>query len=621
MTAPRGAHTGYEAASPGSAGPEPPGRALIAAALARGDHTLDEAAGKDLFRAYGIPVVAGRSVRTQAEAEAAASEVGYPVVLKGLSRTIQHKSEAGLVILDVRDGAGLRAAFALLQARGGNALDGVLVERFVAPGREFVAGLIRDRQFGPVVMFGVGGVLTEALDDVAFAVAPLDDRDARGLLDAIHARRLLDEFRGAPAVDRPALAGVLQAVGRMALDHPEIAEVDINPILLDEGVPVAADALISLASSPTSPPPGMEQPSAVALANLGAVFHPRSVAIVGASNDPLKWGGTILASILSGGFTGPVYRVNPRGGEILGEEAYRSIAELPEAPDLALVAVPAPAVLQAVEECGRRGTRAVVVISAGFSEKDEAGAAMERELVAVARRYDLALVGPNCMGVMSSWSRFFATGAIILHPTPGPASFISQSGNMGIQLMAATERRKAGMGQFVGVGNEALVTTTDVFAHFRDDPQTGVVLAYVEGVDDGRRFLDVARDTSVHKPIVLLHAGESEEGKQAAASHTGAMAGSARVFAGAVRQAGVIMTTDPDEFLDLALGFSYLPLPARAPGGRGDRGWRLGGASPPTRWHAAGWSWRRCRPRSSTASARCCRRSGATATRSTWWAR
>lgn len=537
-------------------------RTLLHQALRRRERALDESAGKALFRAYDIPVVPGGAARSLDEARALGAELGYPLVLKGLSRTIQHKSDAGLVVLDVRDQDGLDSAYGLLQERGGEALDGVLVERFLPTGRELVAGMFRDPQFGPVVMFGLGGLLTEALDDVAFAVAPLSDRDAEGLLDAIRTRRLLGEFRGAPAVDRSGLVEILQALGQLALDHPEIAEVDINPLLLDAGHPVAVDALVTL--SPDGVPARRHVRPALPAsikANLDAVFNPRSVAVVGASNDPMKWGGMITVSILSGDYPGPVYRVNPRGGEVLGEQAYGTLDELPETPDLVLVAVPAPGVRDVIEAAGRRGSRAVVVISAGFSELDAAGATLEAELAATALEHGVALVGPNCMGVMSSWSRFFATGAKILQPEPGPASFISQSGNLGIQLMAGAERRKTGVGKFIGVGNEALVSTTDVFAHFRDDPETGVVLAYVEGVEDGRRFLEVARETTEKKPIVLLHAGESEEGQRAAASHTGAMAGSARVFNGMVRQAGIIATTDPDEFLDLGLGFSCLPLP------------------------------------------------------------
>ncbi|MCZ7661622.1 MAG: acetate--CoA ligase family protein [Thermoleophilia bacterium] len=534
-----------------------PGRALIEQALAQDLAALDESTAKALFRAYGIPVTPGDVVNDEEGAVAAASRLGYPVVMKGLSREIMHKTDAGLVLLDVDDEEAVRGAYHLLERRGEGRLQGILVEKMVPRSREFVVGMSRDPQFGPVVMFGVGGVLTEALQDVAFGVAPLSDREVSGLLGSIRAAGLLGPFRGAPAVDKEQLTGIVEAVCQMALDHPEIREIDVNPVLIDGSIPVAVDALVTLAEPP-APPEGRLP---VVLSALDAVFSPQVVAVVGASNDPTKWGGTIMNNLLSGEFPGKVYPVNPKAGTVFGLPAFAGVDELPQTPDLALIAVPARFVAGVVEACGRQGVRAVVVISSGFSEVSAEGAAMEREVARLASDYGMAMIGPNCMGVMSSWSRLYATGAIIMHPATGPASFLSQSGNMGIQLMAAAEDRKGGIGKFVGIGNEALFDATDLFEYFRDDPQTGVILAYIEGFDDGRRFMEIARQATVEKPVIVLRSAISDFGRKAALSHTGAMAGSAKVYEAVVRQSGIISTTDPDEFLDLAFSLSYMPLP------------------------------------------------------------
>ncbi|GAB4247974.1 MAG: acetate--CoA ligase family protein [Thermoleophilia bacterium] len=534
-----------------------PGRALIEHARGQGLGALDESAAKALFRAYGIPVTPGEVVTGEEAAVTAARRLGYPVVMKGLSSEILHKTDAGLVQLDLDDDEAVRGAFHLLQRRGGDRLQGILVEKMVPRSREFVVGMSRDPQFGPVVMFGVGGVLTEALQDVAFGVAPLSGHEADALLGSIRAAGLLGAFRGAPAVDREQLIAIVQAVGRMALDHPEIREIDVNPVLIDGSTPVAVDALVALGE----PRPEMESRLPVTLSALDAVFSPKAVAVVGASNDPTKWGGTIMNNMLSGGFPGKIYPVNPKGGAIFGLPAFADIEELPETPDLALIAVPARLVAGVVEACGRKGVRAVVVISSGFSEVSREGAEMEREVARIASDHGMAMIGPNCMGVMSSWSRLYATGAIIMHPDTGPASFLSQSGNMGIQLMAAAEERKGGVGKFVGIGNEALFDSTDLFEYFRTDPQTGVILAYIEGFDDGRRFMEIARKATVEKPVIVLRSAISDFGRRAALSHTGAMAGSAQVYDAVVRQSGIISTTDPDEFLDLAFSLSYMPLP------------------------------------------------------------
>lgn len=533
------------------------GRELIEAALRRGVAALDESEAKGLLSAYGISVTPGAVAATVEEGLDIARDVGFPVAMKGSSRQILHKSDAGLVLGDIRGEVGLRNAWDLLQERGAGRLDGILVEKMIPAGREFVIGMSRDEQFGPLVMFGVGGVLTEALKDVVFGVAPLDAREAARMLDAIRAKELLGPFRGAPAVDRDALARVITTIGRMALENPEIQEVDINPILLDGGTPVAVDALVTLGPPADALPPRLP----VSLENVRYIFDPKSVALVGASNDPTKWGGLILASIISGGYGGKIFPVNPKGGEIFGLPAYSSIDDVPEAPELVLIALPAKLVPDVVDRCGKKGAKAVVVISGGFDEASEEGALMAQEAARIASEHGLAMVGPNSLGAMCSWNKFYGTGAAILQPIVGPASFLSQSGSMGMQLMQACETHQAGLGKYVGVGNEALVDAADLIEYFRTDPRTGVVLAYVEGLVDGRRFLETCRDTSAAKPVVLLRGGASEFGRKAAASHTGAMAASQRVFEAVVRQSGLMYTNDPDEFLDLAYCLSYLPLP------------------------------------------------------------
>jgi acyl-CoA synthetase (NDP forming) len=536
------------------------GRGLIDAAVRSGADSLDEAAAKQLFSLYGVPVSPGAVAATVEDAVREASRVGFPVVMKGATGRVQHKTEAGLVLLGVADEEAVRHAFRALTERAAAAgvgpLDGVLVERMITGKREFVVGMTRDLLFGPVIMFGLGGILTEALHDVAFAVAPLEEADAAELLDQIKGKVLLDAFRGAPAVDRHQLVKVIQAVSQMAADHPEIREIDINPLLIDGSQPVAVDALVSLGPpvTPSTRAPADES-------ELHALVAPRSVAVVGASADSSKWGGMVVANLLLGGFDGPIYPVNPKGGTILGLPVFPTVDALPEVPDLVLVTVPASLVEQVVDECGRKGVSAVVVVSAGFSELGAEGRALEDRVVDAAARHGMALVGPNCMGVISAHHRLYATGFMVLRPDPGGASFVSQSGNLGTQLLAAAERRKGGIGKFIGVGNEAMIDAVDFIHYLGRDPETSVIVAYMEGFDDGRRLLEVTRATSLKKPVVVLRGGMSAYGQKAAASHTGAMASSAAVFGAAARQSGMIVTTDPDEFMDLTFALSYLPLP------------------------------------------------------------
>lgn len=541
----------------------PPGRALIESALRAGQPALDEPMAKALLAAYGIPVPPGAAVEDPEEAVRLADQLGHPVVLKGLTATVQHKTDLGLVIGGVADEAGVRNAYRTLEAQAaaaGLALEGVLVERMVRGVREFVVGLSHDASFGPVVMFGLGGIHAEALQDVAFGLPPLSAEEAEELLENIKTRALLGPWRGAPAVDREALVSVMLALARIAEDHPEIREIEVNPLLVEDSRPVAVDALVALGSPVTRAARLPADPSL-----LDYLVAPESVVVVGASADTSKWGGMLVANLRLSGFPGRLYLVNPKGGRILGLAAYAQVRDLPEAPDLALIAVPAAAVPEALAECGRRGVRAAVVVSAGFSETGPVGQTLEAEVVETARRYNMLLLGPNCMGVISSHNRLYATGFLMVRPQPGGISMISQSGNLGTQLLAAAERRRGGVGKFVGVGNEAMLDAVDVIHYLRGDSQTSVIALYLEGFDDGRRLFEVVRRTTVEKPVVVLRGGLTDYGQKAAASHTGALASSAALFLAAARQSGMIVCTDPDEFMDVTFALSCLPLPT---GGR-----------------------------------------------------
>ena len=209
--------------------------------------TLSEAESRKVLEGYGIPLVETRMVRSAADAAKAAEEIGFPIVLKGTGKNLAHKPESGALILDLRDPAGVEEAFQQIESQAGKKLEGVLVQRMITSDREFVAGMKRDPQFGPCVMFGLGGIFTEALKDISFRVAPLERIDAEEMLDEVKACKLLDSIRGKPAADRDALCDLLIALGKVGLEKDEIAEIDLNPVLLDGSHPVAADALIVMA--------------------------------------------------------------------------------------------------------------------------------------------------------------------------------------------------------------------------------------------------------------------------------------------------------------------------------------------------------------------------------------
>ena len=263
-------------------------------------------------------------------------------------------------------------AVASITASAGSDLEGILVQPQLAGRREFVAGIFRDPQFGPVVMFGLGGVFTEALSDVSVRLAPLTAADAQDMIDEIRASAMLGPFRGEAPVDRACLVRILLGLSRMAMELPDVLEVDINPLLAGpDGSVRAVDALAVIGCGPPdTPPPPPVEPRAI-----GALFYPRSIAFVGASSQMGKWGHMLLTNTISGGYEGDVYLVNPRGGTIAGRHVYRSVAEIPDPVDLAVVTIPADRVLELIPEFGRKGIRNMLLITSGFGETGPRGQA------------------------------------------------------------------------------------------------------------------------------------------------------------------------------------------------------------------------------------------------------
>ncbi len=293
-----------------------------------------------------------------------------------------------------------------------------------------------------------------------------------------------------------------------------------------------------------------------------ALFEPASVAVVGASSSPLKWGFRILFNTLMGGYKGALYAVNPKHSEILGVKCYPSIGALPETVDLALIVLPPKFVLDAVRECAARGVRAVVVITAGFGELDDPAAqSSQDELARIAAETGILLVGPNCAGVASPNPNNLYSGMIYRYPSGGGMSVVSQSGNVGMTTLTWAQLHQVGIARFVSSGNEAATRCEDYLRFFAHDSHTKAILAYVEGTRDGRRFFDALRETAAHKPVVVVKGGRTEAGQRAAASHTGALASTVALFEAACRQAGANVVDDIYQGMELASAFVHQPLP------------------------------------------------------------
>ena len=520
-------------------------------------HAMTDREAKELLSQYGVSFIPETYIQRQADVLPAAQKMGFPVVIKGIGKNLLHKSDRGLVQLNLSDDAAVQEAVRAISAEASKELDGYSVQPHVDGRREFVAGLFKDRQFGPVVMFGTGGVFTEAFSDVCFRLAPLTESDAGEMLDEIQGQALLGTFRGEDAVDRRQLIQSLMGLSRIAEARPDISEIDINPLLAapDGGV-VALDALVI--REHTDPEERFLPP--VPPEAIGSLFYPKSVAIVGASAQIGKWGHSLLTNTISGGFKGEIYPINPAGGEIAGRTVYRSIADVPGEIGLAVITIPAEKVLDLVPQFRAKGVKNMLLITSGFGETGEKGKLLEKALVKAAQQAEILVLGPNTMGICNPHINMYCAGSPVM-PMPGSTAMVAQSGNMGIQLLAFAEQQGIGIRAFCGSGNEAMMTIEDYLDGFEVDHLTRTVILYVESVKNGRRFFESASRVGRKKPIVLLKGGRSRAGNRAAASHTGAMTSDLKVFNAVCRQSGIVMADKPMDLLDLAAAFSSLPLP------------------------------------------------------------
>lgn len=290
------------------------------------------------------------------------------------------------------------------------------------------------------------------------------------------------------------------------------------------------------------------------------LFEPETVAVIGASNQKMKWGYIVPANILAGGYEGKVYPVNPHETEILDRPVFKSVKDIPDEIDLAVVTVPARAVKPVIVECVEKGVRTCIIISGGFSEAGEEGTILEQEVLDVIKGSGMRLVGPNTMGVYSASSSLHALMPPV-RPVAGKIGFAAQSGNLGTQMLSLGKALGVGFSRFVCIGNEAELRCADYLEYFSHDPATEVVLLYIEGLRDARRFIEVAAEASPKKPIVVMKAGRTEAGARAARSHSAALAADEAIFDGVLRQTGMIEADTTEEMLDIAKAFAAMPLP------------------------------------------------------------
>jgi len=485
----------------------------------------------------------------------------FPVVLKIVSPEILHKTEAGGVLVGMKNAAEVRKGFDTIM-RNAKKYDrkarllGVQVQQMLSGGQEVIVGAVTDPSFGKLVAFGLGGVLVEVLKDITFRLAPASKDDALSMLDGIAAAPILKGVRGAPPVDRQAIARIIQNVSQLVSDFPEISEMDLNPVFATPKGAIAADVRIVCDWNPQAPRYRPSQEEIVRQMN--RIMKPDAVAVIGASSEDGKIGNSVMKNLINGGYKGEIYPIHPSATEILGRKAYKSVKDVTGTIDVAVFAIPAPLVAKALVEVGEKKIPGAVLIPSGFAETGNVEG--QKEIQAIGRKYNVRLMGPNIYGFYYTWKNLCATFCTA-YDFKGHAALSSQSGGIGMAIIGFSRSAKMGVSAIVGLGNKSDIDEDDLLTFFEQDDNTTIIAQHCEDLKDGRAFAEVAKRVSKKKPVVVLKAGRTAMGARAASSHTGALAGNDKIYEDVFKQSGVIRARSLRDLLEFARALPVLATP------------------------------------------------------------
>jgi 3-hydroxypropionyl-CoA synthetase (ADP-forming) len=534
------------------------------------EKVITEELAKQVLSEYGVVVPKYALVKSTEEAEIEAEKVGFPLVAKIVSPEILHKTDVRGVKVGLQNQTDVKDTFNDMYVRLSKQyrVKGVLLEKMAAAGGvELIVGLQNDPQFGPVIMTGIGGIYTEVFKDVSFRVLPITKEDAISMIDDLKGNKILRGFRGMSPVNMNMLAEALVNISKFGTDMaPYYESIDFNPVIFYENEYLVVDAKILLREKPDPEVISKAQPESE---YLDLFFNAKSVALIGASPEPGKVGNSVLESLAKHEYMGKVYPVNAKGySEILGLKAYKSLDEIPDRVDVVVVTVDLKFVPDLLRSAAKKGIHNFVIISGGGKELGGERATIEGQIRELSEQLQIRIIGPNCIGMFNGENRLdcaFQGHARMIRPKNGDVAFLSQSGTVGIAFMESSDT--FGMSKMVSYGNRSDVDEADMIWYLSEDPQTRVIGLYVEGLGDGRKFMNTAKKAIKErgKPVVVFKNGRSARGAKQAASHTGSLGGSYAVVKGALDQAGIISVDSYEELTAALKALAWQPVPS---GGR-----------------------------------------------------
>jgi len=510
---------------------------------------------KEILEGIGIKTTGFLVARSEDEALALSEKIGFPVVLKIVSPDVVHKTDAGGVKLNLTCAEDVRRAYReIIETFKYQHIEGVTVQKMAKPGIEAIIGVTRDPNFGPLIMFGLGGVFVEVLRDVSFRILPITEKDASEMIMEIKGSAILEGYRG-QAVDLESLSQLLLKISRLVVENHEISELDINPLFLYPDGYVTVDARMFVSEPSTGEnitPTGRE--------SLRDFFYPKSIAVIGASDAKGKLGYNVVWNLIHHDFPGRIYPVNPSKETIKGIKAYKSVLDIADPVDMAVIIIPAKGVEAAIAECCAKGIKYVVIEAAGFAETGEDGKRAQERIEKIIRAHGCRVLGPNCAGVINTHHNMVQAVGLLSDLCKGKVGMVAQSGAYAAGILTGLSN-VLDFGIVATIGNKMDINETDILEYLSEDDHISIIVMYMEDIGSGKRFVDVAGRAAVRKPVIILKSGRTEAGKKVVSSHTASLAGNDEINNAAFKQSGIIRARDNEHLFALNRAFSKQPVP------------------------------------------------------------